>query len=74
MDDLVAMQEGKSASQLQHEAGVGLAAGFAGQEIGIHVSTIAEIHDEPQVVGAVGVKCDLTFQGGLHQLCVHKEI
>lgn len=71
MDDLVAMQEGKSAAQLQHEAGVGLAAGFAGQEIGIHVSTITEVHDEPQVVGAAGVKCDLTFQGGLHQLSVY---
>lgn len=68
MDDLVSMQEGKSAAQLQHEAGVCLAAGFTGQEIGVHVSTVAEVHYEPHVVGAAGIKRDFTFQGGLHQL------
>ena len=68
MYDLVAMQEGQGAAQLQHEAGVGLAAGLAGQQVGVHVASVAEVRDKPQVVGTARVECDLAFQGSLHQL------
>lgn len=61
MYDLIAVQEGQSAAQLQHEAGVGLAARLAGQQVGIHVTPVTEVCDEPQVVGTARVKCDLAF-------------
>lgn len=68
MYDLVAVQEGQGTPQLQHEAGVGLAARLAGQQIGIHVAAVTEVRDEPQVVGTAWVECDLAFQRRLHQL------
>lgn len=68
VDDAVAVQEGQGAAQLQHEAGVGLAAGLAREQVGVHVAAVAEVGDEPQVVGAARVEGDLALQGRLHQL------
>lgn len=68
MYDLIAVQEGQGAAQLQHEAGVRLATGLAGQQVGVHVAPITEVHDKPQIVGTARVECDLTFKRCLHQL------
>lgn len=61
MYDLVAVQEGQGAAQLQHEAGVGLAAWLTGQQVGVHVAPVTEVCHEPQVVGTARVECDLAF-------------
>ena len=55
MHDVVVVQEGHSAGELQHEAAVGARVRPPGEDELVEVSAFAELHDEPQVAGLLRV-------------------